>query len=127
MVTLSEKQETSRSIWTFRRLSLYGIMAFIQVFIVYKLVGGGWSFFSAQDGVKDAASNGSNAEQAAQYIQLQTRDVKLVLASPGIRVVLVIAAIIVLNMAAICIHHVFLKVSRATVSYKTIELNIGPY
>lgn len=46
---------------------------------------------------------------------------------PVIRFLLVLAGLIVLNMIAICIHHLFLKATRSEKSYRTIEQNISPF
>lgn len=61
------------------------------------------------------------------YVNLKARADSSALNKPGIRVLLVVGAFIILNMAAITIHHIYLKISRSSVSYKTIELNIGPF
>lgn len=46
---------------------------------------------------------------------------------PAIRFLLVLGGFIVLNMVAICIHHLFLKATRSEKSYRTIEQNISPF
>lgn len=46
---------------------------------------------------------------------------------PGIRFLFVLAAIIVLNMVAICVHHVFLKMSRTNKPYRSIDQHISPF
>lgn len=46
---------------------------------------------------------------------------------PAIRFLLVLGGFIVLNMVAICIHHIFLKATRSEKSYRTIEQNISPF
>ena len=46
---------------------------------------------------------------------------------PVIRFLLVLAGFIVLNMVAICIHHLFLKATKSEKSYRTIEQNISPF
>lgn len=46
---------------------------------------------------------------------------------PAIRFLLVLAGLVVLNMVAICVHHLFLKATRSEKSYRTIEQNISPF
>lgn len=46
---------------------------------------------------------------------------------PLIRFLLVLGGLIVLNMVAICIHHLFLKATKSEKSYRTIEQNISPF
>ncbi|KAK6205092.1 uncharacterized protein RJT21DRAFT_117567 [Scheffersomyces amazonensis] len=45
----------------------------------------------------------------------------------GVRVAFVLVGFVLLNMLAIVIHHIFLKASRATSSYKNIELHYSPF
>ena len=134
-MVLSEKRNSESLRWGFRALFIVLVVVLTQCFLVYELTSTkslhSLSFFSTSTGtntVPDLATEFQPQDDAAaQFIQVQPRDSKSLLNSPGIRVVLVIAAIIVLNMAAICIHHIYLKIARSGVSYKSIELNIGPF
>ncbi|KAK6459080.1 uncharacterized protein RJT20DRAFT_124233 [Scheffersomyces xylosifermentans] len=46
---------------------------------------------------------------------------------PGIRFVFVLFGFILLNMFAICIHHVYLKATTSTKSYRNVNQNISPF
>lgn len=46
---------------------------------------------------------------------------------PLIRFLLVLGGFIVLNMLAICVHHIFLKATKSEKSYKTVEQSISPF
>lgn len=50
-----------------------------------------------------------------------------VLDSPGIRVVLVLFGFVFLNMIAICIHHVYQKLTNNEKSYRTVQHDISPF
>lgn len=137
-----EKQNSQALRWSFRTLFIILVVVFSQCFIVYELTSTqslhSLSFFSSNNtaklavpgtvpGTVSGTAPDMLKDDSSQFIQVQPRDSKSLLNSPGIRVVLVIAAIVVLNMAAICIHHIYLKIARSSVSYKSIELNIGPF
>lgn len=134
-----EKQNSEALRWSFRTLFIILVVVFSQCFIVYELTSTqslhSLSFFSSKNtavpgtvpGTVSGTAPDMLKDDSSQFIQVQPRDSKSLLNSPGIRVVLVIAAIVVLNMAAICIHHIYLKIARSSVSYKSIELNIGPF
>lgn len=65
---------------------------------------------------KSSSSSSSKSDKATKPLD-----------EPAIRFLLVLGGFIVLNMVAICIHHLFLKATRSEKSYRTIEQNISPF
>lgn len=45
----------------------------------------------------------------------------------GVRVLLAFGAILAINLLAITVHHIYLKLSRSEKSYRTIEHNLSPF
>lgn len=45
----------------------------------------------------------------------------------GIRVLIAFGGILVINMVAIAVHHIYLKLSLSEKSYRTIEHNLSPF
>lgn len=52
---------------------------------------------------------------------------KPLLKQPGIQFALAFAGFIVLNMIAICIHHLYHIASRSTKSYRNVQQDISPF
>ncbi|CUM54638.1 uncharacterized protein AC631_04025 [Debaryomyces fabryi] len=65
---------------------------------------------------KSSSSSSSKSDKATKPLD-----------EPAIRFLLVLGGFIVLNMVAICIHHLFLKATRSEKSYRTIEQTISPF
>lgn len=66
------------------------------------------------------------AESSESSSTLETTS-KPLLQQPGIQFALAFAGFIVLNMVAICIHHLYHIASRSTKSYRNVQQDISPF
>ncbi|EGV63391.1 hypothetical protein CANTEDRAFT_114703 [Yamadazyma tenuis ATCC 10573] len=76
---------------------------------------------------KASKTSDSNASSSSSDSKSKSKSNSSPLNMTGIRVAIAFVAIILINMVAICIHHVYMKLSSSERSYRTVEHKLSPY